>query len=100
MTYDGDEMIEWGDRRQTESPPLQKQPKTPKKIVVYSHYGKSVYFDGWLVRHFSVDGCNPYEWRYRCTLLGIEFDHREVRWEDWPGQKQNSGAVHNPPADI
>lgn len=68
----------------------------PKSIVVYDHYGHSVYFDGVLAGHFGPD--EPTNgWRALCALLGISFSERSVDWADMPGQREDKGACHHPP---
>lgn len=78
---------------------MSTEPRIPKSIVVYSHYGHSVYFDGVLKCHYGIgpDGHLRAEWGQLCDMFGIAFDWREVKWQDWPGQDKNSSAVHNPP---
>jgi hypothetical protein len=72
----------------------------PKKVIVYDHYCDSIYFDGLLVKNFPAGSYSTAGWRELCQLLGIEFECRQVKWEDWPGQDKNTTAVYNPPKEL
>lgn len=72
----------------------------PKKIVVYGYYGEAVYFDGNLVEYYQCGSRATDGWSYLCGLLGVRFEKRDVKWEDWPGQKEDSRAVYHPPKEL
>lgn len=67
------------------------------KIVVYSYYGCAVYGDGRLL--FYASDAHPTA-RQISQALGVEYEERGVRWEDWPGMEKKSDAVYHPPAEL
>jgi hypothetical protein len=68
------------------------------RIVVYDYYGQAVYVDGKLAGYYGHN--NDFDVAELCGQLGISFEKRSVRWEDWPGLKENMRAVYDPPVKL
>lgn len=67
------------------------------KIVVYHQYGHVVYADGKFIGHVHS---GHIDWQDMLRFLGIAYESRTVRWEDWPGVTGDSKAVYSAPTDL
>lgn len=70
--------------------------EAPEKVTVYDYYGTAVYVGdrlaGYFHERFSVSDL--------CRILGVPFERRSERWEDWPGMEDSRDAVYHPPASL
>ena len=82
---------------------MSPQRSIPESIVVYSYHGHAVYFDGQLKRYLSIDSSiSPYTIGILCDMLGVKFEHRQVRWEEWPETPgvESSRKVYHAPQQL
>lgn len=69
---------------------------THPKITIYYYYGNAIYLGNDLALYRS----GPIGIDDILKILGIPFEFRSVRWEDWPGVEKDSSKVYDPPKHL